>query len=120
MTYDHATDLHTAVRNITDNIHYKPGYRVAVEIDENDQVYIQVQARRLDIVTNEMGWGKGGLFYVSYTATEQQIVQATFGLFKAYEEHECRERFTYKGKRIYGPHISLEALLEIADRTTYR
>lgn len=81
---------------------------------------MQVQCYRMDTVTSEMGVGKGGKCYLSPHMTDQEIVQNAFGLFKAYEEHECREFFTYKGKRIYGPHISLEALLEVADRTAYR
>lgn len=110
------------VERIVADISYKDDYKLAVELDtvSRKRVYVQVVCFRKDTVTGQWGYGKGGKLYLSPHMTDQEIVQNAFGLFKAYEEHECREFFMYKGKRIYGPHISLEALLEIADRTTYR
>lgn len=113
--------LNRVVR-LVDDISYKDDYSLFVSLDEvfRQRVYMQVFCFRKDTVTGEWGWGKGGKFYLSPHMTDQEIVQNAFGLFKAYEEHECREFFKYKDKRIYGPHISLEALLEVADKTTYR
>lgn len=110
------------VERIVADISYKNDYRLFVDVDtvSRKRVYMQVTCFRKDTVTGQWGYGKGGKFYLSPHMTDQEIVQNAFGLFKAYEEHECREFFMYKGKRIYGPHISLDALLEIADRTTYR
>jgi hypothetical protein len=101
------------------DISYKDGYNLKVGL-AYQRVYLQVTCWRKDTLTGEMGWGFGGKGYLSPHMTDQEIVQLAFGLFKGYEEHECREFFMYKGKRIYGPHIALDALLEIADRTTYR
>lgn len=78
--------------------------------------YIQVRHRRRDIVTGAMGWGAGGKYRLSEHATDSEIVQAVFGLFKAYEEHEARENFYWRDARVFGPHIDVRALAEIAHR----
>lgn len=101
-------------------VEYKPDYEIVLGISPEGRDYMQVHCWRIDSVTGLPGWGKGGKFYLSEHMTDQEIVQNAFGLFKSYEEHECREFFHFRGKRIYGPHISLDALLEVADRTTYR
>lgn len=119
---EEAREFYLRVRGIADDISYKKGYRLAVEFDQTHgtRVYLQAQCYRPDTLTGIMGWGRGGKMYLSPHMTDSEIVQGAFGLFKAYEEHECREFFMYQGKRVYGPHISVEALLEVADRTTYR
>jgi len=122
MTPEEVLDFYNRVVDIIENISYKQDYDILVDIDpvSGQRVFIQVKCYRKDTVTGEWGYGKGGKLYLSPYMSDQEIVQNTFGLYKSYEEHECREFFMYKGKRIYGPHISLEALLEVADRTTYR
>lgn len=64
------------------------------------------------------GWG--GKAYVSPHSTDDEIVKKVFGLIMAYVEHETREGFMFKGKRIFGPHITLEALMSVADETAHR
>lgn len=87
----------------------------------NGRLFIQVIApARLDVDLRQFGEGKGGKMYLSPHMIESEIVQAAFGLIKGYYEHEVRESFTYKGKRVFGPHIDIAAYLEIADRTVAR
>jgi hypothetical protein len=43
------------------------------------------------------------------------LTRIAFGLFRAYEEHECREFFQWKGRSIFGPHISSESLWLVAN-----
>lgn len=78
--------------------------------------FVQVRHQRLDVVTGQMGWGAGGKYRVSSHATDSEIVQATFGLFKAYEEHEVRENFYWEGARIFGPHIDIRAMHGVANQ----
>ena len=47
--------------------------------------------------------------------TDGQIVRSVFSMFMAYEEHECREHFTFGGVRIFGPHITLKALMKAGE-----
>lgn len=64
--------------------------------------------------------GKGGKAYLSPHATEDEIVKKVLGLCIAYAEHEIRECFYYQGKRLFGPHISLQALMSVSDQIVGR
>lgn len=89
--------------------------------DPNGRLFIQVvAARRLDVYTDQLGRGGGGKAYLSPVMIESEVVQLCLGLIKAYFEHEVREHFTYKGRRVYGPHIDVNALWEVANRTVAR
>jgi hypothetical protein len=52
--------------------------------------------------------------------TESEFVQTCLKAVLSAEEHEARENFTYKGKKIFGPHINVNSLLEVADSVDVR
>lgn len=112
------------IEKITAEIGYKPGYRLIVARDQADpkdgRIYVQVECDRPDTFTGVMGVGRGGKFYLSPYMTVSEIVQGCFGLCKSYDEHETREAFTWRGRRIYGPHIDVDALWEVADNLSVR
>lgn len=100
-----------------------PNMRLIVDVDQTDpggRFYMQIECDRPDTFTGVMGVGRGGKSYLSPYMTNSEIVQRALGLGLSYVEHEFREGFTYKGKRIYGPHLDVEALWEIADRLDIR
>lgn len=107
---------------ILGNIKYKPGYDLILAPDKifGDRYYLQVEASRPDTFTGEIGLGHGGKYYLSPHMTEGELVRKAFTAFAAYEEHECREAFQYQNRRVFGPHIAMDALMEIADRTETR
>lgn len=82
--------------------------------------YFQVGCWRKDTFTGEMGWGWGGKAYLSEYASDSELVQTAFGLYKAFWEHEARETFKWNGRRVFGPHISTDALWEVARRVDIR
>ena len=47
-------------------------------------------------------------------ATESDIIQTALRAVLDAAEHEVRETFRFKGKRIYGPHFSPDALVDFA------
>lgn len=113
----------TLVRQVAADITYKDGYRLVCERDKADaggRLYFQVQAERVDIVTKEMGTGRGGKAYLSPHQTLSELVRLAYGLFAAYEEHECRENFLWQGHRVFGPHIDVRALAEVSRRFDVR
>lgn len=63
---------------------------------------------------------KGGKFYVSPHSTRDEVVKKVLLACLTFLEHEAREGFTWRGRRIFGPHISLEALYSVAEETTSR
>lgn len=62
----------------------------------------------------------GRKFYISPYMTESEVVQTAFLAIKVALEHEARESFFYNGKRVFGPHIDVNAHAEIADRIQKR
>jgi len=56
---------------------------------------------------------KGGKHLLSPHMTASELVQCAFKAFLAFEEHECREHFTYKGQLVLGPHNDLDKVAEL-------
>jgi hypothetical protein len=52
--------------------------------------------------------------------TKSELVQTAFKAVMTASEHEIRETFTYKGRRIFGPHFDVEALWSIAGKVDVR
>lgn len=48
--------------------------------------------------------------------TKSEIVQTAFKCCITSMEHRTREGFTYKGRRIFGPHFDVDALVEICEQ----
>lgn len=82
--------------------------------------FVQIQCWREDVITGQMGYGYGGKGFPSEFASDSEIIQMIFGLYKGYWEHEARETFQWRGRRPFGPHISTEALWEVARRVDVR
>jgi hypothetical protein len=111
------------VSKMLQRITYKDGYRLIFEVDKKDpagRFYFQVECDRPDIFTKEMGVGRGGKAYLSEHMTDSELARLAFGLFAAYEEHEAREWFQVDGVAVFGPHIALDALLEVGTRLDFR
>jgi hypothetical protein len=51
--------------------------------------------------------------------TRSEIVQTAFMAALACEEHECREKFKYRGKAVFGPHFDVEALVWLTEQGKY-
>ena len=101
------------------------GMKCSVSIGRDQEIsdgrfYFQIMCWRLDVITGEMGWGYGGKAYLSPHATDSELVQTVFGLYRAYWEHEARETFVWRGRRVFGPHIATEALWGVAQRVDVR
>ncbi len=87
---------------------------------DGGRMYVQIECERLDVITKKVGFGRGGKFYLSPAMTTNEITQGIFGLYLAYWTHEARETFQWRGRRVYGPHISVEALWEAAPHVDVR
>lgn len=110
---------------LVQKVTYKENYALYLDVDKKDpngRLYLQVKCWRPDVGTGQFAWGAGGKTYLGEHMTDDEIMKIAFGLFRAYEEHECREFFKYNGRSIFGPHISIEALYEAAapENLTYR
>lgn len=93
-------------------ITYKHGFEVRIDTDDIWNVWFEICCWRPDAITGEMGWGHGGHRYLRPEMTDSDIVRNVFAGFKAYEEHECREFFRYRGEQVFGPHMDLDDLAQ--------
>ncbi len=48
--------------------------------------------------------------------TEDSIVRTIHKAILSAEEHEVNEKFKYKGKRIFNPHVSIKNHLEVCEK----
>lgn len=56
-------------------------------------------------------------YYLSPYMTKSEIIRTAFVAVRQAEEHEMCELFTYKGQRIFNPHVDVDALAEYAAKT---
>lgn len=118
-TTDTTTELLLRLHNITSEI--RLGMECSIRVDDTGRgPFVQIRCWRRDVITGEMGYGFGGKAYPSEHASDSEIIQMVFGLYKGYWEHEARETFEWRGRRPFGPHISTEALWEVARRVDVR
>jgi len=111
-------ELDTILKNIDADYQGKP---FLIFRGKNDTgFWVQVGTQRPCAYSGELSIGKSGKAYISSHATDDEIVKKVFGLCIAYVEHEMREGFHYKKKKLFNPHISLKALLGVASQTNYR
>lgn len=110
------------MRKILQEITYKEDYifELKADGDIDGRWYVQISFLRPDIVTGEPGWGRSGKRYVSPHMAKSEFVALVMGTVLALEEHEAREMFKYRGRRIFGPHIDVDALWEIARKVDIR
>lgn len=84
-----------------------------------DATHWRISATLPDADTGAPSRQNGPWHDVPRRATPSQIVRAVFGAYLAFVEHEARETFTYRGARVFGPHIDVDALAEVAHRVDY-
>lgn len=112
--------LPARLERITNEIELGMKCEVVIGWSEGKGSYVQIQCYRFDVISKTMGMGRGGKAYPSEFATDSEIIQMIFGLYLAYWTHEARENFQWRGRRVFGPHISTEALWEVAPRVDVR
>ena len=100
-----------------------PNFRVLIRQDQETPFgrwYYQIQCHRIDVISGIWGEGFSGKAYLTPHASDNELVQTIFGLYKGYWEHEARESFQWNGRRVFGPHIATQALWDVARRVDIR
>lgn len=87
---------------------------------DGDRPYLQLRFAALCSSTNCTQVQHGRKWPLSPFMTDSEVITTAFKATMTAMEHETRERFTFKGKKIFGPHIDIDALWEVADRTDDR
>lgn len=102
------------VQRILDLIECEP-YRFKFYELSGGQGFLVAQLYRPDTHTGRMGWGEGGPEFITGAMSDDTIAKRTFVAAIKYSEHEVREAWKYKGKRVLGPHVPLDTLVEVLD-----
>lgn len=105
-------------KEILKDVQYR-NWKFLVGID-GSRHYLQVRFLALDAVHGGAKYETGRKWFLSDHMTRSEVVQTALKAVLTAEEHEARENFLYNGKRIFGPHIDVDALWEACDRTDFR
>lgn len=115
--------FHERIADIADQVTLNENFQIRIGRDEeieNGRYFYQIVCWRKDVITGVEEWGYGGKAFLSRHASDSELVQTIFGLYKAYWEHESRESFQWNGRRVFGPHIATQALWQVAQRVDVR
>lgn len=82
-------------------------------IDKDGLCFLLARYEERDIQTGEVETQTTRKWYISEFATKSELIQTALKCVITSMEHRAREKFTYKGKRIFGPHFDIDALHNI-------
>lgn len=98
------------VLEVMQHVSYKD-WRIAVRMD-GDRVYLQCMFTAPRAETGEPHDVHGRKWFLSRFMCDSEIVSTALMACLAAEEHECRESFRYRGQRIFGPHLDVDAMAD--------
>ncbi len=86
---------------------------------KGDNFYLQVQYMEEDVDTGKLEKQKARKWLISPYATETEIVETAFKACRTSMDHVLKEHFLYSGRRVYSPHFSIEARIEMCDKKRF-
>ena len=102
-----------AIKAILGDVRFKDWTFFVGEMGDGN--YLQVQFMDKDIHSGLPEMQHGRKWYVSPYAIKGEVIKTAFLAVMQAMEHEIRETFLYNGKNVLGPHIAIDALVEVAD-----
>src|SRR5258706_1035907 len=90
-------------------------YHIKV-VDGHGGVYLRAEYYEPDIYTQKFEKQYTRKWLLSPLMTDSEVVQTCFKMCFTSMEHKTRERFTYKGSRIFGPHFHVEDLVTLCKK----
>lgn len=100
--------LQERVREILLGIEFRDWWFVV----ETDRFHVAFRAK--DSFTGEDAIQRGRPWLIWPEMTQSAIIFTAWAAIEAAVIHEAREDFKYRGRRVVGPHISVEALWRVA------
>lgn len=107
------------IAEILSEIQYKD-WQLFNGCNEYGAPFLRVQFYERCSVTGQVELQRSRKWLLSYYMTKTEIVKTALLCIKAAAEHELLEAFKYKGVRIFNPHHSVEALIEIDGKVEVR
>ena len=92
-----------------------PGYTFQIEgsFQGDEATYLQALFYAPDCKTGHLVKQRTRKWLLSPHMTPSELVQTAFKCVLASIEHETRERFTYLGQPIFGPHFDVNDLVKL-------
>jgi hypothetical protein len=76
--------------------------------------HLQVTYNEADIDTGKLEQQYSRKWFIADEATESDVVDTAFAAVMRSYDHVVQEHFTYKGKRVFSPHFTIEQRLAMA------
>lgn len=86
-----------------------------LSMEKGDGFLIQLECWMKCNVHSQWGWQKGGKYYISSHAINDEVVLTAWKACQGFIIHEARETFTYKNQTIFQPHYDIEELVEFCE-----
>ncbi len=96
-----------------------PPYRFEI-VRKGDSWFLLARYTEMDVDTGQPSVQTTRKWYLSPHMTKSEFVQTCLKCVLTSMEHRAREWFTYRGKRVFGPHYDVDALHDICDHTDVR
>lgn len=97
------------IKAVLADINYKNWWFIVEQKDEGFYLQVAFMGPDSDNPTR-VEEQHGRKWLISRFMTKNELIQTAFKAILTAEEHEVRENFLYKGRRILGPHIDVDAL----------
>lgn len=81
---------------------------------DGDKPYVQVKFLEKDEFTGKTEMQHCRKHYISMHSCDTEVIDTVFLAVDRAMDHEVKESFKFRGRRIYNPHISVHKLWELA------
>jgi hypothetical protein len=75
--------------------------------------HIQLRCEEADSDTGERCMFHGRKWYIERGMTRSDVIRTAFKAMATWQEHEARDRFTYRGVPVFSPHSDVDRLAQI-------
>jgi len=82
--------------------------------------YLQLSYDESDVVTGEPAVQHTRKWFLSPHMTRSELVQTALKAALTSAEHRVREHFLYRGRAVFGPHLNVDKLWEMAEERSFR
>ena len=115
MNYELLTTILSDIKMLDRAFEVTPVYMNVVGGRNTAAWLLQVTYQEADVDTGVVTTQRSREWLIRPSMTETEVVRTAYAAVRRSYEHVVAEHFTYKGKRVYGPHAGVDALLEASE-----
>lgn len=107
-------------KEIVDEIKLPEGFHICLGTHPEGREFLQIYQNTICNRTGQPYKEGGRKWDLSKYMTESEVVFTVWKALVTFIEHETREQFTYKGHKIFDPHISVNSLIKACQELDVR